>query len=94
MFHLYRGEATITLEDVHFLTNLTIDGELVELEMRLPNEAATLQAYVKILLGRKQEIVDLSTGRTKMTWLRSHFGTIRGDADDVTIELLRHLHLR
>ncbi|CAN1781562.1 Protein MAIN-LIKE 2, partial [Linum perenne] len=26
-FHLYHGEATITLEDVYFLTSLSIDGE-------------------------------------------------------------------
>ncbi|CAN1179733.1 Serine/threonine-protein phosphatase 7 long form homolog [Linum perenne] len=29
-FHLYHGEATITLEDMHFLTGLSIDGVLVE----------------------------------------------------------------
>ncbi|CAN1139309.1 Serine/threonine-protein phosphatase 7 long form homolog [Linum perenne] len=25
-FHLYHGEATITMEDVHFITGLTVDG--------------------------------------------------------------------
>ncbi|CAN1127543.1 Serine/threonine-protein phosphatase 7 long form homolog, partial [Linum perenne] len=25
-FHLYHGEATITLEDMHFITGLTVDG--------------------------------------------------------------------
>ncbi|CAN1153773.1 Serine/threonine-protein phosphatase 7 long form homolog [Linum perenne] len=29
-FHLYHGEETITLEDVHFLTGLSVDGQLVE----------------------------------------------------------------
>ncbi|CAN1185436.1 Protein MAIN-LIKE 2 [Linum perenne] len=28
-FHLYHGEATITLKDVHFLTSLSVDGELI-----------------------------------------------------------------
>ncbi|CAN1172856.1 Protein MAIN-LIKE 2, partial [Linum perenne] len=47
-FHLYHGEATITLE--------------------------------------KPSTADLSAGRVKMTWLRNHFGTIRDDADQETIE--------
>ncbi|CAN1815699.1 Serine/threonine-protein phosphatase 7 long form homolog [Linum perenne] len=28
-FHLYHGEATITLEDVHFLTGLSVDGAYI-----------------------------------------------------------------
>ncbi|CAN1314260.1 Protein MAINTENANCE OF MERISTEMS [Linum perenne] len=39
MFHLYHGESTITLEDVHFLTGLSVDGELVESQRRLPTDA-------------------------------------------------------
>ncbi|CAN1753187.1 Protein MAIN-LIKE 2 [Linum perenne] len=38
-FHLYHGEATITLEDMHFLTGLSVDGEPFESEMRLPTES-------------------------------------------------------
>ncbi|CAN1242180.1 Serine/threonine-protein phosphatase 7 long form homolog [Linum perenne] len=37
-FHLYHGEETITLEDVHFLTGLSVDGELVESQRRLPTD--------------------------------------------------------
>ncbi|CAN1284647.1 Serine/threonine-protein phosphatase 7 long form homolog [Linum perenne] len=80
-FHLYHGEATIRIEDVHFLTGLSVDGELVESQRRLP----TLD-YVEQLLGKKPSTADLSAGRVKMTWLRNHFGTIRGDADQETIE--------
>ncbi|CAN1144740.1 Serine/threonine-protein phosphatase 7 long form homolog [Linum perenne] len=45
-FHLYHGEATITLEDVHFLTGLSIDGVLVESQRRIPTVDSDLQIYV------------------------------------------------
>ncbi|CAN1136389.1 Protein MAIN-LIKE 2 [Linum perenne] len=41
-FHLYHDEATITLEDVHVLTSLSVDGKPVESEMRLSTEALAL----------------------------------------------------
>ncbi|CAN1152281.1 Serine/threonine-protein phosphatase 7 long form homolog [Linum perenne] len=85
-FHLYHGEATITLEDVHFLTSLSVIGELVESQRRIPTVDSDLQIYVEELLGKKPSTADLSAGRVKMTWLRNHFGTIRGDADPETIE--------
>ncbi|CAN1807446.1 Serine/threonine-protein phosphatase 7 long form homolog [Linum perenne] len=85
-FLLYHGEATITLEDVHFLTGLSVDGELVESQRRLPTVDSDLQTYVEELLGKKPSTADLSAGRVKMTCLRNHFGTIRGDADHETIE--------
>ncbi|CAN1292150.1 Protein MAIN-LIKE 2 [Linum perenne] len=85
-FHLYHGEATITLEDMHFLTGLSIDGVLVESQRRIPTVDSDLQIYVEQLLGKKPSTADLSAGRVKMTWLRNHFGTIRDDADQETIE--------
>ncbi|CAN1837490.1 Serine/threonine-protein phosphatase 7 long form homolog, partial [Linum perenne] len=85
-FHLYHGETTITLEYVHFLTGLSVDGELVESQRCLPTSESDLQNYALELLGKKPSAVDLSAGRVKMTWLRNHFGTIRGDADPQTIE--------
>ncbi|CAN1822728.1 Serine/threonine-protein phosphatase 7 long form homolog [Linum perenne] len=85
-FHLYHSEATITLEDVHFLTGLSVDGELVESQRRLPTVDSDLQNYVLELVGKKPSTADLFAGRVKMTWLRNHFGTIRGDADPETNE--------
>ncbi|CAN1128255.1 Serine/threonine-protein phosphatase 7 long form homolog [Linum perenne] len=85
-FHLYHGEATITLEDMHVLTGLSINGELVESQRCLPTVDYDLQNYVMELLGKKPSTADLSAGRVKMTWLRNHFGTIRGDTDPETIE--------
>ncbi|CAN1156865.1 Protein MAIN-LIKE 2 [Linum perenne] len=52
-FHLYHGEATITLEDVHFITGLSVDGELVESQRRLPTVDSDMQNYVLELLGKK-----------------------------------------
>ncbi|CAN1147068.1 Serine/threonine-protein phosphatase 7 long form homolog [Linum perenne] len=80
-FHLYHGEATITLDDVYFLTGLSIDGILVESQRLLPTVDSDLQQYVLEILGKKPSADDLSAGRVKMTWLRNHFGTIRADTD-------------
>ncbi|CAN1242935.1 Protein MAIN-LIKE 2 [Linum perenne] len=84
--HLYHGEATITLDDVYFLTGLSIDGILVESQRLLPTVDSDLQQYVLEILGKKPSADDLSAGRVKMTWLHNHFGTIRADADPQTIE--------
>ncbi|CAN1312244.1 Protein MAIN-LIKE 2 [Linum perenne] len=57
MFHLYYGEAIITLEDVQFLTGLSVDGEPVESERRLPTDVPVLQAYVESLLEGNQQLL-------------------------------------
>ncbi|CAN1162196.1 Serine/threonine-protein phosphatase 7 long form homolog [Linum perenne] len=46
-FHLYHGEATITMEDVHFITSLTVDGLAVTSATPIPTDAAPLCEYVE-----------------------------------------------
>ncbi|CAN1178640.1 Serine/threonine-protein phosphatase 7 long form homolog [Linum perenne] len=85
-FHLYHGEATITLEDVHFISGLTVDGLVVTSATPIPIDAAQLCDYVGNLLGKNPETADLNSGRIKMTWLWEKFayreGAIRDDDID------------
>ncbi|CAN1254976.1 Protein MAIN-LIKE 2, partial [Linum perenne] len=46
-FHLYHDEETITLEDMHFLTNMSVDGLLVASDKHIP------YALVELCLGKK-----------------------------------------
>ncbi|CAN1128116.1 Protein MAIN-LIKE 1, partial [Linum perenne] len=57
-FHLYHGEATITLEDMNFITGLSVDG-LGSLQLKSFLEE--LQNYVGILLGKMPATSDLSS---------------------------------
>ncbi|CAN1292417.1 Protein MAIN-LIKE 2 [Linum perenne] len=50
-FHLYHGEATITLEDIHFITGLSIDSLPVTSDNLIPTGNDELAAYVGSLLG-------------------------------------------
>ncbi|CAN1321350.1 Serine/threonine-protein phosphatase 7 long form homolog [Linum perenne] len=45
-FHLYGGEVTITLEDVHFITGLSVDGLPVTSPRLIPSDLDELFAYV------------------------------------------------
>ncbi|CAN1797965.1 Serine/threonine-protein phosphatase 7 long form homolog [Linum perenne] len=87
-FHLYHGEATITLKDMHFITCLFVDGLAVNSANLIPTEIEALQDYVQSLLRKRPATSDLSSGRIKMIWLRSHFSYVEGaigDDDTVTI---------
>ncbi|CAN1781992.1 Serine/threonine-protein phosphatase 7 long form homolog [Linum perenne] len=87
-FHLYHGEATITLEDMHFITGLTVDGLAVTLASLIPTEAEKLQDYVQNLLGKRTNTSDLSSGRIKMTWLHTNFTYHQGAIRDDNIETM------
>ncbi|CAN1800461.1 Serine/threonine-protein phosphatase 7 long form homolog [Linum perenne] len=87
-FHLCHSEATITLVDMHFITNLTVDGLAVTTTTPIPTRAEALQDYVERLLGKRPTTADLSSRRIKMSWLRNNFTYMEGaisDNDIVTI---------
>ncbi|CAN1193221.1 Serine/threonine-protein phosphatase 7 long form homolog [Linum perenne] len=88
-FHLYHGEATITLEDMHFITG----GLAVTSATLIPTETEKLQDYVQNLLGKRPSTTDLSSGRIKMTWFRSNFTYREGAIRDDDIETI-HQHCR
>ncbi|CAN1837229.1 Serine/threonine-protein phosphatase 7 long form homolog [Linum perenne] len=87
-FHLYHGEATITMEDVHFITGLTVDGPAVTSATPIPTHASPLCEYVEKLLGKKPQTSDLNSGRIKMTWLRENFAYREGAIRDDNIETI------
>ncbi|CAN1777682.1 Protein MAIN-LIKE 2 [Linum perenne] len=87
-FHLYGGEATITLEDVHFITGLSVDGLPVTSPRLIPTDLDELCAYVESQLGKKPATSDVLLGRIKMTWLRSHFAYREGAISDDDIHTI------
>ncbi|CAN1172721.1 Protein MAIN-LIKE 2, partial [Linum perenne] len=52
-FHLYHNEETITLEDMHFLTDMSVDGLLVASDKHIPSALVELTVYVELCLGKK-----------------------------------------
>ncbi|CAN1851657.1 Protein MAIN-LIKE 2 [Linum perenne] len=87
-FHLYGGEATITLEDVHFITGLSVDGLPVTLPKLIHTDLDELCDYVESQLGKKPVTSDVLSGRIKMTWLRSHFAYREGAISDNDIHTI------
>ncbi|CAN1180777.1 Serine/threonine-protein phosphatase 7 long form homolog [Linum perenne] len=76
------------MEDVHFITGLTVDGPAVTSATTIPTDAAQLCEYVEKLLGKKPETSDLNSGRIKMTWLREKFSYREGAIRDDDIEMI------
>ncbi|CAN1142517.1 Serine/threonine-protein phosphatase 7 long form homolog [Linum perenne] len=87
-FHLYGGEATITLEDVHFITGLSVDGLPVTSPRLIPSDLDELCAYVESQLGKRPAPSDVLSGTIKMTWLRSHFAYREGAISDDDIHTI------
>ncbi|CAN1779625.1 Protein MAIN-LIKE 2 [Linum perenne] len=76
------------MEDVHFITGLTVDGPAVTSATPIPTDAAPLCEYVEKLLGKKPQTSDLNSGRIKMTWLRENFAYREGAIRDDDIETI------
>ncbi|CAN1837230.1 hypothetical protein LINPERHAP1_LOCUS35024 [Linum perenne] len=76
------------MEDVHFITGLTVDGPAVTSATPIPTHASPLCEYVEKLLGKKPQTSDLNSGRIKMTWLRENFAYREGAIRDDNIETI------
>ncbi|CAN1141262.1 hypothetical protein LINPERPRIM_LOCUS25380 [Linum perenne] len=70
------------MEDMHFITSLTVDGLAFTSATLIPTEAENVCDYVQNLLGKRPETSDLSSGRIKMTWLRTNFAYREGAIRD------------
>ncbi|CAN1284592.1 Protein MAIN-LIKE 2 [Linum perenne] len=73
---------------MHFITSLTVDGLTVTSATLIPTEAEKLQNYVQNLLRKRPDTFDLSSGRIKMTWLRTNFAYRQGAIRDDDIEMI------
>ncbi|CAN1249161.1 Serine/threonine-protein phosphatase 7 long form homolog [Linum perenne] len=91
-FHCYHGEVTIILEDMHSVTGLTVDDLAVTSATLIPTGTEPLQDYVERLLGKRPATSDLSSGRIKMSWLRSNFTYVEGAISDDDTSVLLGLH--
>ncbi|CAN1177639.1 Protein MAIN-LIKE 2 [Linum perenne] len=65
------------MEDVHFITGLTVDGLPVTSATLIPTDAEN-----KNLLGKRPDTSDLSSRRIKMTWLCTNFAYREGAISD------------
>ncbi|CAN1185435.1 Protein MAIN-LIKE 2 [Linum perenne] len=89
-FHLYHGEATITLKDVHFLTSLSVDGETPILRLSSSTVAHILDFFGSCifadqsgshaplfflpLLEDMSQIGEYAWGAAALSWLYRELG--------------------
>ncbi|CAN1331195.1 Serine/threonine-protein phosphatase 7 long form homolog [Linum perenne] len=76
------------MEDVHFITGLTVDGLPVTSATLIPTDAEKLCDYVQNILGKRPDTFDLSSRRIKMTWLRTNFAYREGAISDDDTETI------
>ncbi|CAN1249162.1 hypothetical protein LINPERPRIM_LOCUS7020 [Linum perenne] len=77
---------------MHSVTGLTVDDLAVTSATLIPTGTEPLQDYVERLLGKRPATSDLSSGRIKMSWLRSNFTYVEGAISDDDTSVLLGLH--
>ncbi|CAN1273262.1 Protein MAIN-LIKE 2 [Linum perenne] len=77
-FHLYGGEATITLEDVHFITGLSVDGlPIVDFFgscIFADRSGAYAHLFMLPLLEDLDRVGDYAWGAAALSWLYRELG--------------------
>ncbi|CAN1788522.1 Serine/threonine-protein phosphatase 7 long form homolog [Linum perenne] len=77
-FHLYHGEATITLEDMHFITGLAVDGLGILVFFGSCIFADRLGAYAHFfflpLLEDLNRVGEYAWGAAALSWLYKELG--------------------
>ncbi|CAN0903590.1 Serine/threonine-protein phosphatase 7 long form homolog [Linum grandiflorum] len=73
--HMYHGEVSITLQDVTYLTGLSVSGDALYIEYEKETNWA---AVVEEVLGRSPVGYMKDGGRVQMKWLHDNFYTCAG----------------
>ncbi|CAN1293388.1 Protein MAIN-LIKE 2 [Linum perenne] len=77
-FHLYGGEATITLEDVHFITGLSVDGlpivDFFDSCIFADRSGAYAHLFMLPLLEDIDRVGEYAWGAAALSWLYRELG--------------------
>ncbi|CAN1321348.1 Protein MAIN-LIKE 2 [Linum perenne] len=77
-FHLYGGEVTITLEDVHFITGLSVDGlpivDLFGICIFVDRSGAYAHLFMLPLLEDLDRVGEYAWGAAALSWLYRELG--------------------
>ncbi|CAN1129940.1 Serine/threonine-protein phosphatase 7 long form homolog, partial [Linum perenne] len=68
-FHIYQGEATITLKHVQFITRLSLNNRLVDRGALVSSKPDHKSLFEEKYLRKRTHTFDLKGGRLRMRWL-------------------------